>query len=129
MDGCLTSSKRAIRVSGQSVTTWASVPQQIDEVVRTSAEPFDQQTIQNARDFVAACKGRCTGPDVVAKGYWSTISLSWTNIEVEIFADHLELYNFLDKKTDIRHFVRKPEEQIPDDLLGKLVGLMNPQSK
>jgi hypothetical protein len=57
----------------------------------------------------------------VAKGYWSTISLSWPKFEIEVFEDRLEVYHFKDDgRTDIWYEMRKPggavSEKFPDEL-------------
>jgi hypothetical protein len=64
--------------------------------------------VANAGDLLKFCRAHCPIPDEVAKGYWSTISVSWPKFEIEVFESRLEIYDFKDGETDIWH-----EEHIP----------------
>ena len=63
-----------------------------------SAEPFEPNTVANARDFLAFAQGRCPIPKVF-KGYWNTILFDWGSTtagpqQIEVFNDRLEVYRF-----------------------------------
>lgn len=66
-----------------------------------------QNTIENARLFARYASGRYQTPDEIGLGYWPTICLMWSSkpppIEIEIFHDHYEFYQFFDGATDIQH--------------------------
>ena len=77
---------------------WPAVETEISRIIADSKEPFDDDTISNARDLVAFLQGRCSVPRV-SKGYWSSISLQWKEtssgpLEIEVFEDRLEVYRF-----------------------------------
>ena len=73
---------------------WGEVEQSIDQTIAASPVPFDLATISNMRDLLRAIRTRCPVPVVANKGYWSTICISWKDVEVEICDDHYELYRF-----------------------------------
>jgi hypothetical protein len=102
-----------------------AVEAEMERLISTERqEPFAPVTIAQARDFLRAVRDRCTVPDEVCKGYWSTIIFSWPTaprgLDIEIFGDRLELYRFDDKRTEIRHFAHTPGEPFPPDLIAEL---------
>jgi hypothetical protein len=81
---------------------WAGLSSRIGQIVAASEEPFTTQTIENARDLLNLLKGRCPIPEL-EKGYWSTFSFFWPqlNFEIEVFGERLEVYRFYDRRTRI----------------------------
>jgi hypothetical protein len=73
---------------------WGDVQVSVDQLVADSSEPF-ANTVANARDLLALCVKSAPVPTSVAKGYWSTVSFSWKNFEIEFFEDRLEVYRFM----------------------------------
>jgi len=102
---------------------WVDVERAIDRAIAGSPVPFDPATISNARDLLGVICTRCPFPEGVGMGYWSTICISWKGVEVEIWDDHYELYQFTDGHTDIEHFHRVVGSDVPVDLLNQLPGI------
>src|ERR1035441_4536702 len=107
--GGMPSETRAAEVSGQP-SGWDSVEVEVDRVIAESADPFDPDTIANAHDLLMVGRNGCPVPTSAAKGYWATVSFSWSNFEIEVFEDRLEVYHFFDKKTDIWYEEHRPGE-------------------
>jgi hypothetical protein len=105
--------------------SWTAVEAEIDRIIKGSGEkPFDQSTIANIREFVRFAREHCPVPEI-AKGYWSTIRLSWTTtppLEVEVFGDRFEVYRFYDGRTDISEVRHIPGTPFPQDLAADLPG-------
>ncbi len=80
---------------------WSAVEKEIDAIVALSNETFDPATLANVRDLLVECKGYSRLPSGAGKGYWSTIILWWSNLEIEVFDDRFELYRFEDQETKI----------------------------
>jgi hypothetical protein len=100
---------------------WEEVELNIDRAITGSPVIFDPATISNVRNFLNIIRSRCSIPEGASKGYWSTICISWKGIEVEIFDDHYELYQFhANGRTDIEYFNRVVGEDVPIDLLNRL---------
>ena len=105
------------------MSDWAAIEAEIDRIIERSGA-FESETIAQVRDFLRLIRGRCPVPKV-AKGYWSTISFYWDEtvggpIEVEVFADRLEVYRFFDQRTDIRHTAHAPGEAFPSEFVSGL---------
>lgn len=86
-------------------STWTEVEAMINGLAAETPS-LAQNTIENARRFVAFASGRYQTPDEIGLGYWPTICLSWSStppIEIEIFQDHYEFYRIFEGATDIRH--------------------------
>jgi len=77
---------------------WKEVECEVNRIINESTEPFDIDTIENVRDFLAFLRDRYPIP-MVSRGYWNTILLNWEsaargNLQIEIFGDRLEIYHF-----------------------------------
>ena len=83
---------------------WKSVEEAVARVVSETSDSFDPATLANVHDLVQACRGLCAAPDETAKGYWSTICLSWEGLEIEVFQDRYEFYRFGQGYTDVAEF-------------------------
>ena len=100
---------------------WDEVQIEVDRFVAESPEPFDPGTLANAEELISICRSRCKLPTWVAKGYWSTVSLSWPKFEIEVFQDRLEVYHFNDDKTtDICYEMHDPGGAYSERFLGEL---------
>ena len=73
---------------------WDEANAVAEQTMSSDVEPFDANTIANAQDLLALCRIYCPTPEVVAKGYWSTLSISWPDFELEVFDDRIEVYRF-----------------------------------
>jgi hypothetical protein len=86
-----------------------------------SPSSFNPSTVANGRELISICCSRCPLPIWVAKGYWSTVSLSWPKFEIEVFEDRLEVYQFNDdKSTDIWYEMHKPGSAFSEEFLNSL---------
>lgn len=100
---------------------WDEVEQSVARAISGSPVPFDPATIVNVSDFLGVVRKRCPIPEGAAKGYWSTICISWKGVEVEIFDHRYELYRFIaDGRTDIEYFDRAAGSDVPPNLVDKL---------
>ncbi len=97
--------------------SWQVVADAVENILPDSHDPFDPKTVANARDLVNTCQLLYGVPEGVGKGYWSTITLWWSGLEIEVFEDRFELYRFQSQKTDIAHFEHEPGTPIPAELL------------
>jgi hypothetical protein len=102
---------------------WDLVEVEVERVIAGSPDPFHRDTILNAHDVLMVCRNACPVPLRVSKGYWSTVSLSWSNFEIEIFEDRVEVYHFFDKKTDIWYEDHRPGEAFTPRFLSELAAL------
>ena len=102
------------------ISDWDAVEAEVVRIVETSIQPFAADTISNTRDLIAICRLNCPLPVVVEKGYWSTVSLSWSKFEMEVFEDRLEVYHFCDKSTDIWYEYHCPGEPFSQRFLSEL---------
>jgi hypothetical protein len=94
------------------------------EMRRIAAEStgsFSPATIAQATELLAELERRCLLPSV-GRGYWETFCFSWRDqaVEIEVFADHVELYRFFDRRTDIEQFAHTLGEPFPEALLALL---------
>ncbi len=99
---------------------WGEVERSIDRAFAGSPVPFDSATISNVRDLFDVIRARCPIPEAAGKGYWSTICISWEGLEVEVFGDDYELYQFFDGRTDIEYFYRGVGSEVPAGLIDQL---------
>ena len=83
-----------MRVENMRVPDWKDVDEAVAEVISESSDPFDPATLANVQDLIEACRDSCRAPEQVDKGYWSTVCLSWENVEIEVCEDRYELYRF-----------------------------------
>jgi hypothetical protein len=106
----------------KGMNDWPAVEAEIERIISAETqEPFTPETIAQARDFLQAVRDRCPLPNVLCKGYWSTIIFSWSGrLDIEIFADRVETYRFHPGRTDIRHFAHAPGEPFPPELMNEL---------
>ena len=111
---------------------WDRVRIEVDNVVASSTEPFEQDTIANVRDLLAICGVETPVPTNVGKGYWNTICLSWTQFEIEVLEDRFEVYHFHDQHSDIWYEEHRPGNAFTPRFLTELAGLtdlLNPSQK
>ena len=106
-----------------SKMSWDFVESEIKRIISEAQLPFDPDTIANAQDLLETCRLNAPLPVAVAKGYWSTISLSWPRFEIEVFDDRLEIYHFNDKSTDIWYEGHQPHESFSQRFLDELSAL------
>jgi hypothetical protein len=102
---------------------WDRVKVEVERVIAGASDPFDPDTVSNAHDLLMVCRNGCPVPTSVAKGYWATISFSWSNFEIEVFEARLEVYRFFDKKTDIWYEEHRPGETFTPRFLAELATL------
>jgi hypothetical protein len=102
---------------------WKAVDAEIERIITASVEkPFDSNTIANVREFVSFAREHCPVPEV-GKGYWSTICFSWETtppLEIEVFGNRYEVYQFYDRRTDIREVKHIPGSPFPPELAAAL---------
>lgn len=103
-----------------SFLDWNAVETNVDGLVKESSEPFDPNTIANARDLLNVCRIHSPLPSSVAKGYWSTVTLSWPEFQIEIFEDRFEVYHFNHKSIEIWHEDHRPREGFSKKFLSEL---------
>lgn len=116
-----TSVCRKIYLLTMEPRNWDEVQVEADRIVAESPEPFDPSTVVNARELISVCRAQCPLPMEVAKGYWSTISLSWPKFEIEVFEDRLEIYHFKDdKNTDISYEKHKLGDAFSERFMSEL---------
>jgi hypothetical protein len=106
------------------MSPWSDVFQLIDDVVAAGGATFSPATIQNARDVAALGALRAFPMPDLSKGYWETICFHWTDIEVEVFDDRVELYDFADRGMDIRHYAHKPGSDLDPEFVTRLSDLV-----
>ncbi len=62
-------------VRGQ-FSDWEGVRVNVDQLVASSADPFDANMVANAQDLLAVCAKGTPVPTGGAKGYWEAVSFS-----------------------------------------------------
>ena len=102
---------------------WDRVEVEVKRITAGTSDSFDPDTVSNAHDLLTVCRNGCPVPTSVAKGYWATVSFSWSNFEIEVFEDRLEVYRFFDKKTDIWYEEHRPGETFTPRFLAELATL------
>jgi hypothetical protein len=115
----LLADRRAIE-EGSALDSWEAAELEIEQTIAGSSEPFDEVTIRNTQKFLSACRSRVQTPIGVAKGYWSTICVSWDDVEVEILDDRFELYEFHTCPVAIEYFDMSPGGAVPGKLIERL---------
>jgi hypothetical protein len=100
---------------------WSILDRELEQIVLASEEPFATQTIASARDLLNLLRSRCLVPEL-GKGYWSTFSFSWmkARLEVEVFDDHVEIYRFDDRRTEIWHEPHNAGDEFSEMFIGEL---------
>ena len=99
---------------------WDAIETQMGKLFETSFELFDSNIVGNMRDLPTACRIRCPLPDGMKKGYWSTVVIWWSNFEIEVFEDHLEIYRFHDRSTEIWYEEHTPGQTFSPKFLAEL---------
>jgi len=102
---------------------WNTVEAAAKQVVRTSTEPFETKTVLNVRDLLAVCRCRSPLPEQIGKGYWNTLIISWSDFQLEVFEDRIEIYRFRDRETNIREELHQPGQDFSKRFLDELSGL------
>ena len=103
-------------------TGWEEVWPEIERLVAEHTEAVTPQTLGNLRDFIASIRERYAVADDFGPGYRSSVRLCWSNakpapVEIEVFEDHYEFYQFFDGRTDIQHFSHSGGGIIPRQLI------------
>jgi len=97
------------------------------EVERFAAEyrdePVTEATLANVNDLLAVCRATVRPPDLVARGYEPTICIAWGNLEVEVFADRVEVYRFFEGRTDIWDEEHQPGDAFSNRLMAELASV------
>jgi len=89
--------------------SWVQVEAAADRIMSGDGVIFDVSTIANAKDLLKLCRSHCSLPEVIAKGYWTTLSISWPKFELEVFEDRVEVYLFeVPSGTDIWYEPHSP---------------------
>lgn len=100
---------------------WDGVEAEVGQVVNSGSGCFDAATVANVGDLMSVCRVCCPLPTEVAKGYWSTVSISWPEFEIEVFESRLEVYDFKeDGGTDIWYEEHTPGQQFSTRFLDEL---------
>ena len=104
---------------------WQALITEMESIIVESDEPFDPDTILNARDFMVFANKSLQLPLGLNRGYWPTICIYWStpqppNIMVEVHEDHYEYYGSYDGRTDIRHYDHSPDEPMPEEFAALL---------
>jgi hypothetical protein len=103
---------------------WDAVQAEIDRLISTSPEPFDQDTVANTQDLLSICRAKSALPAAVGKGYWSTFIFYWSSFEVEVFASRIEVYHFSDLGPfSIRYEEHRPGNPFTAEFLTELIAL------
>ena len=105
------------------LSDWDHVRVNVDQLVANSPDPFDANTVANARDLLALCDKGTPVPTSVARGYWETVSFSWGNFEIEVFEDRLEVYRFYDQRSEIWYEEHQPGDAFSPRLVAELATL------
>jgi hypothetical protein len=103
---------------------WDEVRMSVDQLVADSPELFDTNTVANARDLLELCVKGAPVPTTVAKGYWSTVSFSWENFEIEVFEDRLEVYRLYDQRSEIWYEEHQPGAAFTPKFLAEIDALV-----
>lgn len=104
---------------------WGNVWPEIERLVAEHNEEFTPQTLGNVRDFIAFVRERYAVADDFGPGYRAAVRLCWSNakpapVEIEVFEDHYEFYQFFEGRTDIQHFSHSGGDVIPRQLIDVL---------
>ncbi|MFC6644812.1 hypothetical protein ACFQBQ_04240 [Granulicella cerasi] len=99
---------------------WIEIEEKLSALIEE--EEFEQAVIDNSRNLIKACQFFAS-PAQVDRGYNPTICLIWTENEVGVCSDHYEFYSFQDGGMNIRHFNRKSDEPVPEELLRQIVAI------
>jgi hypothetical protein len=104
--------------------SWTAIELEIDRIIDGNGDgaPFDKDTVDSVRDFVAFAREKCPVPEV-GRGYRSAIRFSWSTrppIEVEVYGDRFDLYRFHDGRTEIKEVRHTPGTAFPQALVSDL---------
>jgi len=102
---------------------WDNVRMSVEKLVADSPEPFDPNTVANVGDLLAVCLERTPVPASVDEGYWSTVSFSWEDFEIEVFGDRLEVYRFYDQRSKIWYEEHRPGAAFTPKFLAEIAAL------
>src|SRR5258708_124124 len=102
---------------------WNSVQIDVDQIVATSPDSFDRNTIANVRDLLAVCRNESPVPMDVAKGDGNAVWFCWHKFEIEVFEDRLEIYHFYDQRSDIWYGEHRPGDSFTPRFLAELAAL------
>jgi hypothetical protein len=108
---------------GSPIESWDDAEAALEQAVAGSDEPFDGATIINGRELLALARAHRPPPGDLVKGYWATFRVCWPDLEVEVFADHVESYRSAGQTMDIRHYPQRPGEAFSADLVAELAKL------
>ena len=103
---------------------WTALETEVDRIITENAAAFTSEAVAQVRNFLPVIRSRCSIPGVAA-GYWrKSLRVFWTTVvpslEIEIFGDRFEVYQFRDHHTDIRHIEHVPGHPLPAELIAAL---------
>ena len=101
---------------------WRSVENEISRLLAQSGAAFAPAALASIADFFELARRRCPVAEV-ASGYWrNSMRFCWNAVsfEVEVFEDHIELYRFYDRRSEIRHVPHNPGGTFPNDVVKEL---------
>jgi hypothetical protein len=102
---------------------WDEVRVSVEQLVENCPDPFDANTVANVGDLLAACATGTPVPTSVGKGYWESVCFSWSNFQIEVFEDRLEVYRFFDQRSEIWYEEHQPGAAFTSRLLAELAAL------
>jgi hypothetical protein len=102
------------------VNDWVAVRAQIAQIVADGEQPFSPATVAQAEGLVSMLETNMPAP-MASKGYWATILLSWAKtLQIEIFADRLEVYRFDSDPMSIQHFDHIPGQPFSAEFMAAI---------
>ncbi len=99
--------KKRLEASAETPTyaTWIEFEAALNKIIAESAA-IPNEIVAGARTLIEYSFGRYRVPTWVSEGYWPTIRLGWAlernPIEVEIFKNRYEVYQYFCRETKIR---------------------------
>jgi hypothetical protein len=99
------------------VKGWDALEAEVARIIAESPEPFAAETTSQINDFLKYIRGRTTIPEVTDNPYRTTLRVMWgPTLEFEVYGDHLEIYEFREGATDIRHVPHAAGEPFPPEV-------------
>jgi hypothetical protein len=110
-------------VRRQQTDTWEAVEAEAERLIVEHTATLSSEAATQIREFLLFVRERTPVPEV-GPGYWrKSLRITWSDLEVEVFDNRLEVYRFPDLKVDIRYFARVPGEPFAADLVAELDSL------
>lgn len=70
---------------------WSDVVARARHLLEERGDPVSDKMLGNLRDIVDLAQAEVAPPEV-GIGYWSTATLGWQSLALEIFEDRIEVY-------------------------------------